>query len=218
MPRDDYDDEDDRPRRRRRRDEDDDDDDRPRRKKKRREAPKSNTGLILGIVGGVLLLVVAGCGIGGYLMFKGAQTKFDELMVEDDTETVATQFLDHLANNQGQVAYDGTTDHFKQAMARPQFDALLKKHPLLTTHKDSEEIGVSKVTGAKPTRQRRMQYSLSPVPLFNSDDFDDEDEFGNPKPKKPKAGGGNTTQRLTVTLVVAETATGQWKVDSLTVP
>jgi hypothetical protein len=64
-PDDDYD----RPRRRPR---DDEDDDRapPRR--------KSNLGLILGIIGGVLVLVCAGGGVGLYFAFKGAVTKVTE--------------------------------------------------------------------------------------------------------------------------------------------
>jgi cytoskeletal protein RodZ len=221
MPRyDDDDDDDDRPRRRRR--DEDDDDDRPRRSRRRREEPKSNTGLILGIVGGVLLVVLSVCGFGIWKFTQGVKKIGDQVKVQmEEAEaegragSTATQFLKHLSTEQAQTAYDTTTPAFRAKFTKPQFDELLKKHPLLTTHKDHEEHGFSSVTGTTPNRQRRIQYSLSSVPIDNLDeDFDDED---NPRPKvKPKQ--KQAGQRLTITLVVVETADKQWKVNELTVP
>ena len=71
--------EDDQPRDRRKRDRDEDDDensDRPARRKTSRTKQKSgsNTGLIIGLVAGtVALLLLIGCGIGGYLIYAGAK-------------------------------------------------------------------------------------------------------------------------------------------------
>ncbi len=221
MPRDydDEDDRDDRPRKRRRDDDDEDDDDRPRRR--RREEPKSNTGLILGIVGGVVLLVLAGCGYGIWKITQGvnqvvqqAKQMGESFEVEAKSEGVADQFLTHLTTGQAQTAYDATTPAFKTKYTKAQFDDLLKKNPLLTKHKDHEEVGTSSVTGDKPNRQRKMQLSLSPTEIDHGfDDFDDEDNPRPPKKPKPPAG-----PRLTITLTVVETADGQWKVDALTMP
>jgi len=73
--RDDEDDED-RPRARKNRSrDDDDDDDRPARRKPSKSKKKgSKVGLIIGLVaGGVCLLLLIGCGIGGYLIYAGAK-------------------------------------------------------------------------------------------------------------------------------------------------
>jgi hypothetical protein len=59
------------------------DDDRPRRRDwgdddRPKKGGGNSTLLILGIVGGVLLLVCAGCGIGGFFIYKAAEEKVQE--------------------------------------------------------------------------------------------------------------------------------------------
>jgi len=75
------DDDDDRPRKRRNRDDDDADeeDDRPRRRRSSRPAPKSNTKLILGIVGGVFFAFFLVCGGIGFMMFRSVKKGLDQV-------------------------------------------------------------------------------------------------------------------------------------------
>ena len=214
--RDNDEDEDDRPRRRR--DDDDDDcDDRPRRRKKKyREPPKNYTGLILGIVGGVVLLVLVGCGIAGFFFIKGAQQGFQAKMGQSDAEDTANQFLSQLSSQQAQVAYLNTTANFKTAYSQAQFDALLKKHPLLTTHLDSNQQGFGNTpTGTQPNRTTKVSYSLYST-VQNDEDWDPADGPRPVQKGKPITPAGPTT--LTITLMLAEQAGGAWKVDGLTIP
>src|SRR5262245_42242479 len=85
MPRrrdDDWDDDDDRPRRRRRRD--DFDDDRPPPRKE-----KSSTGLIVGILIGVFVLLCGGVGGVGYLIYvRGKRAVNDAVQTLNDSQDV----------------------------------------------------------------------------------------------------------------------------------
>ena len=106
---------DDRPRKSRRRDDDDEFDDRPRKKTRsrdedddfdapaRRPKKKSNLGLILGIIAGVVLLVCGGGAAGVYFIFKKAK----------DTVVEATERLQS-TNNMKQIGLGMTNYSFAQ--------------------------------------------------------------------------------------------------------
>jgi predicted Zn finger-like uncharacterized protein len=75
--REDDEDDDDRPRaRRRERRDDDDDDDRPARRRRRKPAKSggSNVVLVLAIAGGVCLLILIGCGVGAFFIFRDVKS------------------------------------------------------------------------------------------------------------------------------------------------
>ena len=218
MARDRYEDEDDddRPRKRRSRDEDDDQDDRPRRRRRSREPEKSgsNTGLILGIVLGGLLLIVVGCGIAGFFTFKKARDAFQVQDAADEASAAGMEFFEQLSSERTGQAYSSTTSTFRNSYPENAFADLLKKYPLLTKHITATEQGHGiKVFGTPPSRT----YTTTIV-LSDTDDFGEEvDEDGNPlkkqKPKKAKP----AAKTLTVKIVIQEEPKDIWKVDSLVI-
>jgi hypothetical protein len=107
MPRrDDEFDDDDRPRRRPRRD---DDDDRPRRRRyddeddlpPRRQKKKSSLGLILGIVGGILFVIFALCGLGFWYSMNKVGDAADRMTSSNNLKQVGIGCLNYETVNNG---------------------------------------------------------------------------------------------------------------------
>jgi cytoskeletal protein RodZ len=216
MARDRYEDEDedDRPRRRRH-DEDDEDDDRPRRRRRSREPEhKSNTGLIIGIVAGVILLIVVGCGVAGYFAFKKVGDKIEQEMAADEASGAAQEFFDELSSQRTKQAYDSTTLLFKTTLSASAFEDLLKKQPLLTQHNLATEQGYGvKPVGQSPNRTFTTTYILSDQVDVDEDLDDDGLAPKKLKPKKP----ATIAKTLAVQVILKEGPEGVWKVDTLSV-
>jgi hypothetical protein len=209
MPRDyDDDDRDDRPRRRSRRD--DDDRDRP--------APKSNTGLILLIVGLVVGLPVLGCAGLGIWGFFAAKKGIDQVMTMAGGEAAALSFLRTLEGGNVQGAYDLTSANFKATKTKADFEALVKANPVLTSAHIANQSGFPSPTGTAPNRKMVLTFSLVPGHDFDAMDEDEDDPI-KPKVAKPKGAKENPNAKpLVCTITVAEQADGQWKVDGFTIP
>jgi hypothetical protein len=211
MPRDEYDDrDDDRPRKRRRRD--DDDYDRP--------PPKSNTGLILLIVGLVVGLPILACG--GFMVwgFFAAKKGFDQVMVMAGGEMAAQSFLNALEGNNIQSAYDMTSADYKTKKTKADLEQLVKANPVLTSANYHTNTGLPTPTGTSPNRKMVMTYSINPgndPDGFDPDEGEDDPEF-KPKVAKPKAKANPNAKGITCTITLAEQADGQWKVDNFTIP
>jgi len=209
MPRDEYDDEDDRPRRRRRRDDDD----------YERPAAKSNTGVILLVVGlvvGIPVLGCAGLGIWGYF---AAKKGFDQLQTMVGAEMAAESFLNTLEGGNIQHAYDMTSANFKSTTTKVQFEQLVKANPALTSSNYySHSSGIPNATGTAPNRKMVLIFNVTPGDGMDEEDFDDEGEPIKPKVPKPNAKANPNAKPVNCTITVAEQADGTWKVDGLTVP
>jgi hypothetical protein len=224
MPRDEYDDrDDDRPRRRR--DEYDDEDDRPRRRRRDpddrdydRQPPKSNTGLILLIVGlvvGLPMLACAGFFVWGMFAFKNVANQFQTMI---GGSMAAESFLNQLEGGNTQLAYDMTSANFRATTSKAQFEQLVKANPVLTSaNSRSESGGLPTPTGTAPTRQLVLTYTVTPG--HDPDGFVDEDDPDfKPKVPKPKAKENPAAKGIVCTVTVAEQPDGTWKVDKFTVP
>lgn len=198
----------------RRRDDDDDEDEeeldespRKRRSSKRNEK-KSNTPMILPIVIVVAVaVVILGCGGMVWWAVSSTNKAITEIAGQIEASDEADNFLGKLSSEQSQAAYDSTTPAFKTAMTKDQFAALVKKHPLLSTHEDIRPLTTNAPTGKTPNRKKVTTYELT-----EGDDSDPD--FEQPQPKKGAKGGPKS---LRVTITVAEQAGGFWKVDSLAV-
>ena len=198
-------------------DDDDDDDDRPRRRK--RDSGSSNTMMILGILGGLVLLGIIGC-VGGIVWtgYKAAKT-VQEGMQSFVGMAAAETFLTDLQGGRSAAAYQNTTANFKTQMTQKQFDDFLARNPILTKHK-SRDPGNMNPVGQPPVKKVVVTFDL----FANEppDDIDDDEDMPRPKPK-PKAKAAPTGKKAealkdgkcTVTMVDEN---GVWKVDALTVP
>lgn len=212
MPRDEYDDDrdDDRPRRRRR---DRDDDDRP--------PAKSNTGVILLVVGlvvGLPMVACAGVFVWGMFAFKKVADQVTTMM---GGQMAATSFLDRLANGDTAGAYALTSADFKAAQTLDQFERLVKEHPTLTASNHHSQPGMPNPIGEPPNRTVTLTFVVSPGAASPDDDFDPDDPDAVPKPKaKPKTPptAAAKGKAVTCTIRVAEQPDGQWKVDGFTIP
>ena len=210
MPRDydDDDDRDDRPRRRSRRD--DDDRDRP-------PPAKSNTGLILLIVGLVIGLPVLGCAGFGIWAFFAAKKGIDQLQTMIGGEMAAQSFLNTLEGGNVSNAYDMTSANFKATKTKAEFEALVKANPVLTSAHVTTQTGFPSPTGTAPNRKMVLTFSIVPGHDFDAGDEDDPDM--KPKVPKPKGAKENPNAKPAVcTVTVTEQADGQWKVDGFTIP
>ena len=195
----------------RRRDDDDDDDDLDERPGQKSGGGGGKTVLIvLGIVGGVLLLGVAGCLGLGYWGFLSAKKSVNNSLSTFEATAEADSFLFKMAAEQVQPAYDSTSPNFKATMSRDQFQQLINRNPLLAKNTTRRAVSFNAPTGSPPTRKSVNTYEISKM-------FDDPEPWtpaGQPKPIKPPPG----PKTITVTVTVAEQANGMWKVDGLTVP
>ena len=213
------------------------DDDRPRRARRDRDddpPKKSNTGMVLLIVGlavGIPLLICGGLGVWGVFWVRG---KADEVAGTYQSHLAAENFLDTLQRNSIDSAYTAyTTPGFRNGMSKEQFEKLVKANPVLLTTNSHIQNGYPSPTGTTPNRKLVLIYTVS---SFGGGSGIDDPEFPddmNPPPKPggvpPKPGGvkppkpippkGTTTSpTITCTVTVAEQADKTWKVDGFTVP
>jgi cytoskeletal protein RodZ len=109
----------------------DEDEDRPRRKSRSEpETRKSNVGVILGIVAGVVLLIVVGCGVAGYFMFRGLETNREDFRASAKASEAGLEFIEALGTNELENAYSTrTTARFRTANPLPAFQAMIATYP-----------------------------------------------------------------------------------------
>jgi cellulase/cellobiase CelA1 len=210
----------------RRRDDDDDDrdreyDDRPRRRKRSRydEAPpKSNTGLILLVVGlavGLPLLVCVGVAAWGFLEVKKVG---EQMGAGFEAEAGAEEFFEALSRNDVTAAYDAhTTAAFRAGTSREAFTKLVRANPVLTASNWPTSSTVTpKPTGSAPNRTLTLTYTVAPDE--EDDGMDDFDPDTPRRPNPPPRPNAARPKSVTCTVVVAEQPNGSWKVDKFTIP
>lgn len=194
---------------------DDDEYDRPHKK-----SGGSNTLLILGVIGGVVVIGVLGCvGLGAWGLFKAGKA-VQEGMQSFVGMAAAETFLTDLQGGRSAAAYANTTASFKAGMTQKQFDDFLAKNPILTKHQ-FHDMGNMNPVGDPPVKKVIVTFNLhATAPEGMDDDEDDPDAVPKPKPKvktKPTGKKAETLKdgKCTVTMVEEN---GVWKVDVLTVP
>lgn len=101
-----------------------------------RSDSSTNTVLIvLGVIFGVILLIALVCGGLAFLVFRAASGVMATAMavVADmqQADAAATTFLNDLAGNRIDQAYESTSAAFKQRQTLPEFKALVDKNPSL---------------------------------------------------------------------------------------
>jgi hypothetical protein len=103
--------------------------------------------IVLGVVFGLVLLVVVACGGIGYLFFRsvsGMATTMGQIITDQqEAQEAAQEFLNDLKAGNVAAAYDATTDRFKAGQTLEQFQAFVKKNPLLTGHTSAVLTGVN---------------------------------------------------------------------------
>ncbi len=197
----------------RRRDDDDEDEEEddfeaPRKRRSKKGKAKNSTTTILIVVGVIVAVLVLGCGGIAWYVVSSTKKAINEISGQIEASDEADNFLGKLSSEQTQAAYDSTTPAFKTSMTKEQFAALVKKHPLLSTHDDARPLSTNQPTGTTPNRKKITTYELTEW------DDDSDPDFERPKPKKGAKGGPKS---LRVTITVAEQAGGFWMVDSLVV-
>jgi hypothetical protein len=197
-----------------RRDDDDDDDydDRPRRRRKQSSSGSGNMWLILGVVGGVILLAIAGCA--GVIIWSvnKAGEGFNQIMASAMAEEAAEQWMEDVKGGKTKLAYDATSSGFKSRQTQQQFEQFVARNPTLTKHSfRTPNFTPNQGGDGKPIVIKYRLHTSDP-----DDDFlDDEDA---PRPKtKPKAKKGPNVPEIDVTITMINEG-GVWKVDSLTIP
>jgi hypothetical protein len=121
--------------------------------------PRSGTRtllIVLLILLVVLVLAVVACGGLAYLgirAFGGLIGDFGSLV------TAADSFLTNLQGNQLQAAYDQTSSGLQARMSRQEFEALVKKYPLLTTA-TSHTIGSFNINSTQGVSRGTIQVTV----------------------------------------------------------
>jgi hypothetical protein len=93
---------------------------------------------IVAIIGGVIVIIVASCGVLGYFGIKAFKETVGKAMetVEagqdlEQSRSAADTFLTYIQSNDLDGAYQSTSATFKKQMPQKEFDDLLKKHSAL---------------------------------------------------------------------------------------
>jgi hypothetical protein len=108
------------------------------------EQGSDNTAVkIVAIIGGVIIVIVASCGVMGYFLIKEGTKAFQETMgktleaVEEMTQDmqqsqgIADSFLVEIQTDNIEGAYQSTTEAYRKRMSQKAFEELVKKHPAL---------------------------------------------------------------------------------------
>ena len=196
------DDDDDRPRRRR--DDRDDRDDRPRRQRRDYDdgpPPKSNTGMILLIVGLAVGIPLLACGGVVVWAVMEANKKMTQYQATFQSEMAAELFLSDLEFGNVSGAYYSTTPNFQAKTTLDQFDQLVKANPALTSTHYASTVSTPTPTGTTPNRTVSLVYTVSP------------DTYAAPQPP-----GTPAPKSTTCTITLIEQAGGTWKVDGFSIP
>ena len=210
----------------RRRDDDEADDeydDRPSRRSSNRPEKKSNLPMILGIVGVIVVIVIAGCGGLVYYAISSAKKVVDEVSSKFASNQEADNFLNRLSESQIQAAYDSTTPTFKAATSFVQFQQLIDKNPLMKKPFGHYSTTFVPPTGVAPNRMQVISFTLNDSYDSDPDDLGNDPE-ADPRPpvKKTKGPRPGTppppSKSLTVTITLAEQPGGFWKVEKFTIP
>jgi hypothetical protein len=204
-----------------------DDDDRDDRKSRRgKGSGGGNTvGIVLGVLGGLFLLTLLGCGGCVYYVFTKGKEAFTDAI---DTNVTANAFVDNLKDNQIDVAYNTTSKGYQSRVSREQFNQLLKKQPLLTTHKQSR-LGRTNLPAENKKKEATFSFTLlERIESFGNDigddDSDDDGDDENPGNKKPKPATKTPPKKDTTpnkSIVINLTLikeNGKWVVDEFIVP
>jgi hypothetical protein len=196
---------------------DDRDDDRPRRRRKASGGGSGNTWLILGVIGGVILLVVAGCaGVVIWTVNKAGEG-FNEMMAAVVAQSTAEQWMEDLKGGNTKLAYDATSTGFKSKQSQQQFEQFVARNPTLTKHTfRTPNFDPGQASDGKPIV---IKYRLHTSDL-GEDEWDEDDEEFRPKPKPPKVKGakkGPSVPEIDVTITLVKEG-GVWKVDAITIP
>jgi hypothetical protein len=100
----------------------------------------SNTAVkIVAIIGGVIVVIVASCGVLGYFGIKAVKETVGKTMEAVEawsqdmmqSQAEADHFLNEIQTDNLEGAYQSTTEGFKKRMTQKAFDDLVKKHPAL---------------------------------------------------------------------------------------
>ena len=156
-------------------DEDEEEDERPARRSKRKNktAPNKNRlPLIIGGVGLLAFLMIAGTAWKVYSSVKAARNA--PVISGNDPETAAVQlrtireaesFLNDFAGkSDGQLAYLYTTPTYQSTTTFAQFQQLADQTPMLKKHRARKLLTSGAVTGAFPKRKQTHLYELSLPP------------------------------------------------------
>ena len=93
----------------------------------RRRSSNKTTWVILGVVGGLGVVVLAACGLGGFVAFRSITTDIPP------AQAAADAFLADLQAGRIDAAYAGTSSTFKSGQAEPQFREFVNRFTMLKT-------------------------------------------------------------------------------------
>lgn len=115
---------------------------------------KSNTGLIIGLVGGFIVLALLCCGGLAYFGFKTITKDLPDLQ-----NTINT-FLDHVQASNIPLARQQLTQNSQKSLSEEQLTALIARNPIMSKHV-SRSMGGFNLQNNNLRKTATLQYQLT---------------------------------------------------------